>query len=1030
LKYSFILLPIKGTSRGTTNALHQEASAAFRVALTTAMSEIHALNQFFVLGMQWKISIPKPQTSMLMIMRSPTYGKTSGVSGGPTMPPVVKQSASAPIQVDNCWTGQDPCDCAALSTCSWVRNQNTGISTCTQGLHGVRVPCSACPLQLHCDKVSSDCTKVLSPCTCASWGGNCRWDVAKNSCMNGKGTGTSCVSCARQAMCAAAVPKIATSKPISGTYMRTRDTQRIVFGFDKVIYMEAGVKAKTSFLCVGQPIPVEVSRSRIQVSGNTLVLEVRGLMQIPALCKLVIDEGLVIDSYGVPFLGLAAGQYSVDFGDFVAPRVLAISPKNGETQVEPKAVVVTFTFSEKIVLTPVAEHLKLILSRLEDGETLSSVSSLELKPPSVRVLNRQLMVDLKGKIEAGVHYTLSLPSGAVADLEQNAFGGLASRMYAFNTAPKTRLSNKSAKTSELPLTALIGLGSAIAAVFFIGFLAICSLKMSQRKHKRQMLPPVSKQRPASVDTSDRPSSHSTSATPPMPPSTSPVHVVHPDDLHSPSSTPGAIDPDEMQGPSSSTPMGEVPMHAFSTEKTSVDELLSPSAKRAEAWAPKSPSVSPNSRHNSERASARSQGSVKVDNDVASKKWQQHAEAKRRWHTAFLKASAKKASELPAGGRQSTSTFASDAGESSDAAHAPSDTDSPEMPGPRPAGDASQEPRSQDSSSPTRSASAFTSGRPTQLDGEDDELPGSPTQPGKSANNQPSTRSSSNGPAGETRPSSKESASKQDHAHQNPSSQTDSPTAEARKSRQDADRQNPSTPSGRKSGAAQDASSEARKSRPDADQGSNPSSPSGRKSGAGQDASSEARKSRPDAGQGSNPSSPNARKSGAAQDASAEARKSRPDAGQGSNPSSPSGRKSGAAQDASSEARKSRPDAGQGSNPSSPSGRKSGAAQDASSEARKSRPDAGQGSNPSSPTDGAKSGGCKPPPLTEEALELQKLTKEVERRMRELLNSPIAERKKFMRELMLEYHPDKNSSVFANEICQFINASRSWFLLET
>lgn len=55
--------------------------------------------------------------------------------------------------------------------------------------------------------------------------------------------------------------------------------------------------------------------------------------------------------------------------------------------------------------------------------------------------------------------------------------------------------------------------------------------------------------------------------------------------------------------------------------------------------------------------------------------------------------------------------------------------------------------------------------------------------------------------------------------------------------------------------------------------------------------------------------------------------------------------------------------------------------------------------------------------------------ELERRLRDLMSKPLSERKKVLRELMLEYHPDKNSDPNATEIFQFINASRGWFLSE-
>jgi len=53
---------------------------------------------------------------------------------------------------------------------------------------------------------------------------------------------------------------------------------------------------------------------------------------------------------------------------------------------------------------------------------------------------------------------------------------------------------------------------------------------------------------------------------------------------------------------------------------------------------------------------------------------------------------------------------------------------------------------------------------------------------------------------------------------------------------------------------------------------------------------------------------------------------------------------------------------------------------------------------------------------------------VEKKMREMMNEPLAVRKKMLKDLMLEHHPDKNAgSDSAKEIFQYINGARAWFL---
>lgn len=55
-------------------------------------------------------------------------------------------------------------------------------------------------------------------------------------------------------------------------------------------------------------------------------------------------------------------------------------------------------------------------------------------------------------------------------------------------------------------------------------------------------------------------------------------------------------------------------------------------------------------------------------------------------------------------------------------------------------------------------------------------------------------------------------------------------------------------------------------------------------------------------------------------------------------------------------------------------------------------------------------------------------KAVEKKMRDMMNEPVAVRKKLLKDLMLEHHPDKNDgSESSKETFQFINAARGWFL---
>uniref|UniRef100_A0A7S4T7F7 SbsA Ig-like domain-containing protein n=1 Tax=Alexandrium monilatum TaxID=311494 RepID=A0A7S4T7F7_9DINO len=75
----------------------------------------------------------------------------------------------------------------------------------------------------------------------------------------------------------------------------------------------------------------------------------------------------------------------------------------------------------------------------------------------------------------------------------------------------------------------------------------------------------------------------------------------------------------------------------------------------------------------------------------------------------------------------------------------------------------------------------------------------------------------------------------------------------------------------------------------------------------------------------------------------------------------------------------------------------------------------------------------PPPHAGNPHEDEQVTKrkqEIDRVLRKRKTAPLMERKKTLRDLMLEYHPDKNDASHAKEIFQFINSSREWFLRDT
>lgn len=93
-------------------------------------------------------------------------------------------------------------------------------------------------------------------------------------------------------------------------------------------------------------------------------------------------------------------------------------------------------------------------------------------------------------------------------------------------------------------------------------------------------------------------------------------------------------------------------------------------------------------------------------------------------------------------------------------------------------------------------------------------------------------------------------------------------------------------------------------------------------------------------------------------------------------------------------------------------------------ARRSNPNA-EGAGAGGKADGAKATSAPPPDSN-----LPPEAKAVEKKLHDLMDAPIATRRKLFKELLVEFHPDKNSSSHAKEVFQYVNNARSWFLVES
>lgn len=676
VKFHFVLLPMKGTSVATAKAIMQSSlsdgsAPAFLIGLTRNMRDVDSLSSYYVIGLQFAIRIPQPEVQGMEIWREPGYPSSGGA--GPTTLAPAEESTTTP-NADACLTIYSPCDCASLGLCAWVEDPATGISSCAKSTYGSNlVACAACPAQARC--LEQGCVEIRDPCDCAASAQGCRWDEGSNSCQ--KGAGTSCAACAKQTGCAASVPKVISFMPLSGSYLRPHQgTQKIQLGFNKAIQFISGSTSGAAFHCSEQVVPIAISRPRMVIENNYLILDVSALGTSSALsgtnnarrCSLVIGEGLVSDTYGIPFLGLRYGQYSVDFGDTVPPEVLLVHPKNGATDVGLNPVV-KVTFSEPVEVGPAAKigALKIALGELRDADLLNLITEIELTDPSVKLLNSEMEVDLKGFLEHGKRYTVSLPYGSVVDIEQNIFQGLKPLSWIFETRKETAVYKMNSNPSgEMPLTTLFAFGTAITIVlgvivFVVWRVAIfkASMKMkaaaAQQQQQAQRLSSKSQdwitggsgqsQKAHVIDTGGRSPSVRASLSASFTNVRSSASTVVPEEDMKGTKSAAAqfrsfADDDERPkvkrsetcppGMMPTTPqMSEAPQKGFGEKRLGSKERSSKERSDPER------DRSKDSRPPYERKET--VGSVK---EAATRQHQQHMDARKRWQEAFAAASAK------------------------------------------------------------------------------------------------------------------------------------------------------------------------------------------------------------------------------------------------------------------------------------------------------------------------------------------------------------------------------------------------------
>eukprot|EP00929_Paragymnodinium_shiwhaense_P036694 TRINITY_DN19629_c0_g1_i1.p1 TRINITY_DN19629_c0_g1~~TRINITY_DN19629_c0_g1_i1.p1 ORF type:complete len:806 (+),score=117.02 TRINITY_DN19629_c0_g1_i1:179-2596(+) len=381
---------------------------------------------------------------------------------------------------DLCAAATDPCDCAAVNGCAWAHSAGGGV--CFYVGAGIEqdglVECWLCPTQDFCP--DSACGQISEPCTCAESPIDCAWDAATTSCIGRAAgqPGTACSACPSQAGCALTHPEVVNFVPERGG-IHQEGPLKVYLEFDMNMVLCSNPASQTiaEVWCDDTVDTVIVPSTKLSFIGKIFEVDATEALQTFArkklrTCGLVVQPGTLCDVQNeVPFTGISRGGYSFSLQDEGAPHIVRFDPANNAKAVDLDGKL-RIEFNEAVVLGPAT--LKATLNRLDEdmsGTFISETSSFALQAPGVSVEDRSLVVSLTGKLRASRLYSLSLPKGAVKDMWENEFQGLASEVYVFRADnPGIRIARESNDNSVI-ITIILVTGGALL-VFLAAVVAV------------------------------------------------------------------------------------------------------------------------------------------------------------------------------------------------------------------------------------------------------------------------------------------------------------------------------------------------------------------------------------------------------------------------------------------------------------------------------------------------------------------------------------------------------------------------------
>jgi predicted extracellular nuclease/methionine-rich copper-binding protein CopC len=177
--------------------------------------------------------------------------------------------------------------------------------------------------------------------------------------------------------------------------------------------------------------------TQVTISGNTVTINPTADLHSGTAYDVIIPSGVITDTSGNAFAGIAQDALDFAVADTVAPTLSSSSPADNATSVAANANIV-LTFSEVV---------KAGTGSITLTGTDGDVRSIDVNDPQVTISGSTVTINPTADLHAGVAYDVTLASGVITDLAGNAFAGIAQDALDFTVAA-------AAPANAISLTAL------------------------------------------------------------------------------------------------------------------------------------------------------------------------------------------------------------------------------------------------------------------------------------------------------------------------------------------------------------------------------------------------------------------------------------------------------------------------------------------------------------------------------------------------------------------------------------------------